>query len=280
MKPFLRWAGGKSRIVPLLTKFVPQEKYGQYWEPFLGAAALFFSLSPEKACLSDSNYDLIMCYEYIKSQPNLVRERLVKLISHTSEKFYYDIRDLYNRSRPSAAQAARFVFLNKTSFNGIFRVNSKGYFNVPYGRRKNVRIPSADEFRAISDLLKKVTISAAPYDVILADNRIRAGDFVYLDPPYPPLNDTSYFRHYTPNGFSWEDQEKVALLAGQLKSRGCFVMISNADIPRIRKLYEDWELFTLPVTRWIAANGSRHKVNELVITSYSIKTFGRQLWIL
>jgi DNA adenine methylase len=255
VKPFLRWAGGKSRIIKHLHKYIPREKYRQYWEPFLGAAALYFSLAPEKAHLSDSNSDLISCYEQIRDHPDLVFRCLRNHLSKTSERYYYSIRDAYNRSKPSAAQAARFIYLNKTSFNGIYRVNRDGQYNVPYGHKEPPALPSLEELRAVSRLLSGASLSVESYDVVLASELIMPGDLIYLDPPYPPLNEIAYFTHYTASRFSWNDQEKVAQLAKHLGDRGCFVMVSNANTESIRNLYKDWEMHTLPVVRWIAANG-------------------------
>lgn len=272
-RPFLRWAGGKSRIVAHILQSLPNETLGQYWEPFLGSGALFFALAPERAHLSDLNSDLIACYEQLRDRPDLVFRYLREHLSSTSEDYYYRVREAYNSSRLSkrrlsAAQAARFIYLNRTSFNGIFRVNQKGEYNVPYGHKEPPPAPSCEDLRLASLLLNKASLAAQSYEAILGGNEVKPGDFVYLDPPYPPLNDTSKFTHYTASRFSWEDQERVAALANELESLGCFVMISNTDVEGIRELYSGWNMCTLPVTRWIAANGSRHKVCDLIITSY------------
>lgn len=271
-RPFLRWAGGKSKIVHRLLKYVPVQ-YGRYWEPFLGAAALFFALSPTKAFLSDLNDDLIECYRQVRDSPQLVARYIRRHASKTCEKYYYQVRDKYNRGRPSAAQAARFIYLNKTSFNGIFRVNLKGEYNVPYGRKERPALPTVDDLCAASDLLHRSVLSAAPYEAALQSNPPQEGDFVYLDPPYPPINRTAYFTHYTASRFSWEDQRSVAEVAKTLDRRGVFVMISNTDTRPIRELYDGWDCHPLPVVRWIAANGTRHRVSELIITNYATELF-------
>lgn len=275
-KPLLRWAGGKSRIVKYLLSYLPEEDFGDYWEPFFGSGALFFALAPDRAYLSDSNSDLIACYEQVRNRPDVVFRHLRAHVSRTSEEYYYRVREAYNRSRlskrkSSAAQAARFIYLNRTSFNGIFRVNRKGEYNVPYGHKEPPPAPSCEDLRAASDLLRKASLFDRSYEVVLAGNAANPGDLIYLDPPYPPLNETASFTHYTASRFSWEDQERVAALANELKSHGCFVMISNTDIEAIRELYSGWNLCSLPVTRWIAANGSRHKVADLVISSYATR---------
>lgn len=272
-RPFLRWAGGKSRIVRYLLELLPNEGFGDYWEPFLGSGALFFALAPERAHLSDLNADLIGCYEQIRDRPGLVFRYLREHLSKTSEAHYYRVRTVYNRSnllthRRSAAQAGRFIYLNRAGFNGIFRVNRKGEYNVPYGHKEPAPAPSCEDLGAASNLLIGTSLWEGSYDSVLARHQPQPGDLVYLDPPYPPLNATSQFTHYTASRFSWEDQEKVSALASRLRSRGCLVIISNTDTRAIRELYSGWEMRTLPVTRWIAANGSRHNVADLIITSY------------
>jgi DNA adenine methylase len=275
LKPFLRWAGGKSRITKLLANYVP-ENYDRYWEPFLGSGALYFFLCPAKAYLSDSNSALVDCYKHVKKFPEKISKKLQEYGKKTSEDYYYEVRDLYNNSRPSVEQSARFIYLNKSNFNGIFRVNEKGEYNVPYGHKKSLAIPSLDEFKEISKLLKSATIKNHTFEQIKNNKTLKSNDFIYLDPPYPPLTPTSYFTHYTAERFSWEDQEKAADLANVLSSKGCFIMISNSDVSKIRTLYKDWNLFKLPVVRWVAANGKRHKVNELVITNYEPRIGGER----
>jgi len=232
---------------------------------------MFFALAPEKAHLSDSNSDLISCFKFIHSHPDLVHRYLKKHLENTSEDYYYLVRGIYNHSRPSAAQAARFIYLNKSSFNGIFRVNQKGEYNVPYGNKEPPAIPSLEELRTASGLLNSASLTDKSFDVALSDELIQAGDFIYMDPPYPPLNGTSYFRHYTASRFSLSDHERVADVARRFKQKGCYVMVSNADLVFVRELFSGWYLYTLPVVRWIAANGTRFKVAELVITNYSVE---------
>lgn len=267
-KPFLRWAGGKSRVVQHLLKYLPIEEPVTYWEPFLGAAALYFSLAPVDAHLSDSNPDLVACYMKVRDNPVLLYHYLRIHMRRTSEEYYYLIRAIYNKSKPSTAQAARFIYLNKTSFNGIFRVNTAGIYNVPYGHKEPPALPSLYQLRAVSKLLKTASLETQPYDEVLQNPTIAPGSLIYLDPPYPALTATSAFAHYTAARFSWADQERLSLLANQLSNRGCYVMLSNLDISRVRELYRHWFIHALPVTRWLAANGTRHSVNELVITNY------------
>jgi DNA adenine methylase len=268
-KPFLRWAGGKSRLVKYFKNYIPKE-FGRYWELFLGSGALYFSLHPKSAYLSDSNVDLINCYRYVRDYPEAIFTYLKDHAKKNSEVYYYAIRDIYNRSKLSIAQAARFIYLNKTSFNGIFRVNLDGAYNVPYGHKEPPYLPSLDELKSISQLLKFTELESHSFVNVIHKN-IKQSDFIYLDPPYPPLNGTSNFTHYTIGRFNWDDQEKVSDFAKLLTDKGCFVMISNSDHPKIRELYHGWNIVVLPVVRWIAANGTRQKVNELVISNYSFQ---------
>jgi DNA adenine methylase len=269
-RPFLRWAGGKSRIVRHLIEFLPEEPFREYWEPFLGAGALFFALAPRRAHLSDSNSEMISCFRAVRDRPDLVFRYLREHLPKTSKEYYYQIRQLYNTSGPSIAQAARFLYLNRAGFNGIYRVNRKGEYNVPYGHKEPPPAPSREDLQLASRLLRNASLSNCPYEIALTHDGPRPGDFVYLDPPYPPLNETSNFTHYTTSRFSWKDQENVAQLANEIRNRNCFVMVSNSDIERVRGLYSGWHIHTLPVTRWIAANGSRYAVAELVATNYPV----------
>jgi DNA adenine methylase len=205
----------------------------------------------------------------VRDSPALVAQHLQQHAARHSAEHYYAIRDLYNRSEASAAQAARFIYLNKTCYNGIFRVNQSGCFNVPYGRYPRVSLPDATHLRQVSSILTGKEIFAAPFEVALRE--AKHGDFIYLDPPYPPLNGTSYFTHYTPDKFSSVDQEQLASVAKDLTQKGCLLMLSNADVPIVRSLYAGFKFFQIPVTRYITCKKERRQVQELVITNYSVK---------
>ncbi|MDP2863958.1 MAG: Dam family site-specific DNA-(adenine-N6)-methyltransferase [Desulfobacterales bacterium] len=264
---FLRWAGGKVHSIDRLITFVPRDyNKGIYWEPFLGGGSMFFSLSPDQAVLSDLNSHLIHCFEMVRDYPDRIYYYLNILQKADSESTYYKIRENYNKLRPSIKQAARFIYLNKTSYNGIFRVNKNGEYNVPYGKKENPAFPSLEHLKEISTKLRKAKLKTSSYEAIIED--VKKGDFIYFDPPYPPLNGTSYFTHYTKERFVENEQVKVADTANKLSNMNCRVMISNADIPLIQNLYKSWHIRTLPVTRWITCKAKRHKVNELVVTNY------------
>ncbi len=264
---FLRWAGGKQRIIPRLRQFVPDD-YGSrtYREPFVGAGSLFLALQPPRAVLSDANAHLIDCYTAVRNNVAQVSRVLQEIASNDSEQTYYETRSKYTSSRPSAAQAARFIYLNRTCFNGIFRVNRAGEFNVPYGHRNNPIFPTPAQLRRVSEVLRRARVSKLDYRAALA--RAKAEDFIYLDPPYPPLNGTSFFAHYTPERFSNDDQEELADLFRELDSRGCLLLMTNADTPKIRALYKPFNVKRLPVTRYVTCKSVKHRVGEVVITNY------------
>jgi DNA adenine methylase len=264
---FLRWAGGKVHSADRLITFLPKNYYeGTYWEPFLGGGSMFFALSPPAAVLSDLNNHLIHCFKMVRNYPEKIYTYLGEFERSDSEATYYNIRTEYNKSKSTIKQAAQFIYLNKTSYNGIFRVNRSGEYNVPYGRKENPAFPSLEHLMRISHALKKTELRTSSFEKIEKD--VKSGDFIYLDPPYPPLNGTSYFTHYTKERFGENEQIKVSDFASRLNDMDCRVMISNADIPFIRNLYKSWNIRMLPVTRWITCKSKRHKVNELIITNY------------
>ena len=265
--PFIRWAGGKQKLINRLLKFVPADFYERtYKEPFLGAGALFFHLQPQNAFLSDANSHLMNCYFYIKKNPQLIHTYLQQHLSKTNKEYYYKIRDLYNKSIPTAAQAARFIYLNKTCFNGIFRVNLKNQFNVPYGYKEPPVIPSQSQLNAVHLALQTSDLCSKSFEK--TTNDLSSNDFIYLDPPYPPINGTSYFTHYTKERFGEKDQETLSTYVNALNKTGAKFMMSNADIPLIRELYKKYNIYDLSVTRCITCKTKKHKVSELVITNY------------
>lgn len=249
-KPFLRWAGGKTRSIPFLEDYLPLNfsTINNYYEPFLGAGSLFFHLKPRKAILSDNNEDLIGCYRAVKKNPDLISRYLNQHLEKSCEEYYYKMRRKYNNSKPSISKAALFIYLNKTCFNGIWRVNKKEEFNVPYGFKEPPYLPPKEDLRKASLSLSNAKLLHKDYREAVKD--AKKGDFVYFDPPYPPLNGTSYFTHYTKERFTKEDHVKLALLAKKLTKRDCYVLISNADIPFIRSLYDGvFNICELEVTR-------------------------------
>lgn len=190
--------------------------------------------------------------------------------ANDNKRYYYKIRDTYNRRGPSAAQAARFIYLNRTCFNGIFRVNLKGEFNVPYGRYKGKRttFPSRDKLLLASEALNGAKIAVRTFQESI--RLVRPNAFVYLDPPYPPLNGTSFFAHYTPDRFNYDLQIELSECVADLDARGCQFMMTNADTRAIRRLYRGFNIRKLSVVRYISCKSKKHKVNELIIANYDL----------
>jgi DNA adenine methylase len=267
INPFLRWAGGKAKIIKQIKEFIPDDvKERHYREPFLGAGSLYFALQPAYGTISDLNPELINCYLRIRDNPAAVDRALRELVKKNTEKFYYDTRKVFNKRRDSFSQAARFIYLNKTCYNGLFRVNKKGEFNVPFGQIKSPAIPALPELEKVSKTLKKITIETSCYQQSVKS--AASGDFIYFDPPYPALNATSFFNNYTKDVFKHEEQVALADTSKKLSDRGCLVLISNADTAEVRKLYKGWDIIKLNTTRFISCKSERMKVDELIIKNY------------
>jgi len=228
-KPILKWAGGKGRLLPQYEPLFP-ERIGTFFEPFLGSAAVFFHLWNKgrvpKAVLYDLNKHLIATYRAVKNQPEMVIERLRRHAKAHCRQYYYEVVRPAN-PKGLVDQAARVIYLNKTCFNGLWRVNSKGQFNVPMGSYKNPRICNAEAIRAASEALQHARLKPGPYEAVLVD--AQASDFVYLDPPYHPISDTSRFTSYTARDFGREQQQALAQHFCSLDEKGCLVMLSNSD---------------------------------------------------
>lgn len=267
VKPFIRWAGGKQNLVRELTNFLPNFSFSNYYEPFIGAGSLFFYNNFKNPTISDINPHLINTYISIKKNPEEIFERIEYYKERISKEYYYKLRILFNKNRNEFTfeQASIFILLVQTSFNGIFRVNKKGEYNVPFGKN-NPSIPSLLHLKKIQAKLIDCNIINAMYDDILSN--VNQNDFVYLDPPYPPLNNTSFFQHYTIDKFPFAKQEELAGYADSLSSKGSYIMISNADTNEIRKLYKNWNLNEINTFRYINCKSKRKYVNELIITNY------------
>lgn len=264
-RPFLKWAGGKRALAATLTPLFPLLDDRVYREPFLGGGAMFFHLAPAKAVLSDALEDLITTYGVIKKSPGDLLKRLAVLEERHSETAYYATRMRFNADRDAhlADRAAWFIYLNKTCYNGLFRTNQSGEFNVPIGRYTEPRIVDEARIRAASKALRKVALSHADFAESL--DRAKKNDFVYLDPPYVPLSATSSFAAYD-GGFSMRDQEALALLFAKLDKRGCLLALSNSDTPEVRKLYAKFHIKKINAPRSISANGSvRGTAPEVIV---------------
>lgn len=272
-RPFLKWAGGKAQILPELLSRIPPD-FNAYHEPFLGGAALFFALAREgrlsgkKVFLSDSNPELINAYLAVRDAPGELLEILKDYQSRIAREDYYRIRAELPRS--PVERAARLIYLNRTCYNGLYRVNSKGQFNVPFGRYKNPKIYDPDNILAASEALRGAEILCEDFGGVLS--RALPGDFVYFDPPYYPLSRTANFTDYTSDGFSEQDHIRLALTFGALSEKGVLVMESNSDTGFIRKQYKAWRLIKIRARRPINSKGEgRGPVKELIIVNYKCK---------
>jgi DNA adenine methylase len=270
--PFLKWAGGKTQLLDEIESHIP--RFQTYYEPFLGGGALFFHLASSghsfKAHLSDLNADLVNAFQAVK---NDVDGLVGKLKRHETSyyaddtKFYYELRA--TRPRSKLDSAARLVALNKTCYNGLYRVNRDGVFNVPIGKYRNPSICNVEQLRKASEALNrtKASITASTYSNALS--RAKEGDFVYLDPPFVPLSRTSNFVSYTENGFTDEDQVELALLYKSLDERGCKVLLSNSDTKLASKLYSGFDQFRIKAARAISCRGqARTGFTELLVRNY------------
>jgi DNA adenine methylase len=272
-KPIVKWAGGKSRLLRELVARVPT-RIRTYAEPFAGGAALFFALASERsrgarsferAVLADRNEELVACYRAVRDDVGAVIDALAGM-SYDRDLFY-EVRAQSTAKMPDAARAARFIFLNRTCFNGLWRVNSGGHFNVPFGKYKNPRILDEEGLKSASRALAGVEIGSSDFAEVTRE--LGRGDFVYLDPPYVPLSKTASFTAYAKDGFSPADQERLAEELRRMKARGVKAMLSNADTPVTRALYRGLACHAVRAPRSISCNAAtRVDTGELVVTTW------------
>jgi DNA adenine methylase len=261
----LKWAGGKSQLLEQLRAHLPSSFNG-YFEPFLGGAALFFSLGNRRpAFLSDINAELILCYRAIRDDVEGVIEALR---AHTYEReHFYVVRDREPAALSICERAARTIFLNKTAFNGLYRVNNQGKFNVPFGRHRKPVICDPENLRACALALSGTWVDTL--DFASATAAASAGDLVYFDPPYVPLSATAQFTAYARGGFNWESQETLASVVDELTRRNVRVMLSNSDVPALRKLYRDHRIEKVRASRRInSKSDGRGLVDEILVMNY------------
>ena len=272
-KPFVKWAGGKRQIIDKLKEYAPIE-FNTYYEPFVGGGALLFELSPKTAVINDYNKELINVYECVKDE-NKFQKMCSELNSYEtkhSEEFYYDIRNKdrdKNKFNKTAdyKRAARTIYLNKACFNGLYRVNSKNEFNVPFGRKLKVNTYDGQNLGIIHSYFNFNDVKMLSVDYEEAVKDAKKGDFVYFDPPYD--SDTDTFTSYTEDGFGKEEQKRLAKVFKELSDRGCYVMLSNHNTKLINELYKDFNIHVIEAKRNINANGKkRGKVEEVIITNF------------
>ena len=272
-KPFVKWAGGKRQIIDKLKMYAPKE-YNTYYEPFIGGGALLFELSPKKAIINDYNDELMNVFRCIKDETKFTKmcNELNHYETSHSELFYYEIR---NKDRDKVKfkklvdykRAARTIYLNKACFNGLYRVNSKNEFNVPFGKKLKVNTYDGQNLGIIHSYLNFNDIEIQSIDFEESVKTAKKGDFIYFDPPYD--SETETFNSYTENGFGKEEQIRLAKVYKELSDRGCYVMLSNHNTTLIKDLYKDFHIHIIEAKRNINSNGKkRGKVEEVIITNY------------
>lgn len=269
-RPFLKWVGGKTQLLEQLQPLLPGT-FRNYYEPFVGGAALFFDLRARyrlenEVTLSDVNSELVDCYTAIRDR---VEDVIRVLRDHKYESdYYYRVRGLDRTKLSVEENAARTIFLNKTGYNGLYRVNRSGQFNVPFGRFTNPAFCDVENLRACSRALRGVHLVNGDYSAVY--ETAKKGDFVYFDPPYVPVSATSDFTAYIPGGFGQAEQQKLAKVFAKLAKRGVQVMLSNSDVPFVRELYADFDVQTVYASRSVNSNAARRgKLQEVVVRSYT-----------
>ena len=272
LQPFTKWTGGKRQLLGELRSYMP-ETFGRYFEPFVGGGALFFDLAPEKAVINDFNEELINAYRQIKNNPAELINLLIKHKENNSKDYYLKLRSADRDGRISrmtgVERAARILYMLRVDFNGLYRVNSKNQFNVPYGRYKNPKIVDVDLLYQISEYLNENDVEILQTDFAEAVKDAQTGDFVYFDPPYIPLNETSSFTSYTHEGFSYEEQVRLRNTFKELTERGVYAMLSNSSSPLVEELYKDFNIYFVEAQRTNGAkSSSRGKISEIIVTNY------------
>ncbi len=270
--PFLKWVGGKRQIIPMILTHLPKNVSTlNYCEPFIGGGALFFHLEPKKAIINDFNDELINVYKVIK---NNLEELLIDLKKHqNTSEYFYQIRSLDRQplfhELTNVEHASRIIYLNKTCFNGLYRVNSLGEFNSPFGKYTNPNIVNEPVLRAVSKYLNSsdITIINGDYEIVL--NAVNADTFVYLDPPYHPLSESSSFTGYVQGGWTEKHQIKLKEACDDLDKKGVKFLLSNSSAPFIKELYSEYKIHSINATRSINSDGEkRGQIEELLIKNY------------
>ena len=269
--PVVKWVGGKRQLITEIDKYIPSH-FSTYYEPFLGGGAVFFYLQPKKAVVNDINKELINLYQVIQDN---VEELIEDLKKHKNEPdYFYSIRELdrdlevYKKLTP-VERASRIHYLNKTCYNGLFRVNSQGQFNVPFGRYKNPNIVNEITLRAVSNYFNSAKITFKCCDFEEAVKGARKGSFIYFDPPYDPVSDTSSFTGYDKGGFDRQEQKRLKKLCDKLNRRGIKFLLSNSETNFILDLYRDYKIEIVQAKRSINSKGNkRGEVNEVLVMNY------------
>lgn len=268
--PVLKWVGGKRQLLPEIKKYIPQ--FSTYYEPFVGGGAVLFYLQPKKVVINDINWELINVYQVIRDN---VEELIEDLNKHKNEEeYFYKIRELDREkekyeSLTNVEKASRILFLNKTCYNGLFRVNKAGEFNTPYGNYKNPNIVNAPTLRAVSNYFNKANITFKCCDYEQSLKNIRKGAFVYFDPPYDPVSNSANFTGYDKGGFDREEQKRLKSICDKLNKRGIKFLLSNSATDYILDLYSDYTIEIIKAKRAINSNpNKRGAVDEVLVRNY------------
>lgn len=271
--PVVKWVGGKRQLLDELKKYTPK-KISTYYEPFFGGGANLFSIQPKNAVINDLNGDLVTTYRVIKEKVEELIEKLKVHEANNTEEYFYQIRDLDRQSSRYNAlddveKAARLIYLNKTCYNGLFRVNSSGQFNTPYGKYKNPNIVNEVVLRAVSKYFNDNNIHILSGDFADAVANAQKGDFVYLDPPYDPVSNTASFTGYNEGGFNKKEQERLKLVCDELNKKGVKFLLSNSNTEFINNLYKGYDIIIVKAKRSINSNGNkRGEVEEVLIKNF------------
>lgn len=272
MSPVLKWAGGKTQLLDQLTSKMPKT-YNRYFEPFIGGGALWLSVAPPKAFINDTNKQLMNLYSQLKINPDGIIDTINKLDRNAcNNEYYYKVRNKYNEKIAEnlldAECAGMMIWINKHCFNGLYRVNGKGLFNVPYNNKTNITSFDENNIYAIADYLQNsdTSITCMDFETICSD--VKTGDFVYFDSPYVPASSTADFTDYTKDGFSEQDHRRLAALFRDLDQRGALIMLSNNNVPFVHELYNGYNISEVSVKRMINSNAAKRTGEEVIITNY------------
>jgi DNA adenine methylase len=262
INPILKWAGGKRQLIPELKKYIPT-KFNKYIEPFFGGGALFFHLAYNNSIINDNNPEIINLYQEVSKRPKLIIEELEKY--KNNEKFFYALRN--SSPKTSIKKAARTIFLNRTCFNGLYRVNKKGQFNVPYGKSQNINFVDKKNLLLASKILKKTKIYNLDYKFIM-QKFCKKKDFVFLDPPYLPISKYSDFKRYTKEQFHLNDHIELSEHYKELDKKGCYLILTNSNNEIINKLYREYKIRIIKTKRNINSNGLKRTGEDIIITNF------------
>ena len=268
-RPLLKWVGGKTQLLSNILPKMPK-KYGRYIEPFFGGGALFFSVRPSGGVIADSNPELINLYRSVANDVAGVISHLA-ILENTEENFYA-VRSLDWTKMPAAEAAARTIFLNRTCFNGLYRVNKSGQFNVPFGRYKNPKILDVDALKAASALLSNTTIICGDYKTVLKENA-QPRDFIFLDPPYLPISASAAFTSYTKERFYEEDHADLSAEVKRLHELGCHVILTNSNHPLVHEQYQQFAIEVAQTKRYISCNGKGRTGEDVIVTAHPKAAF-------